>query len=239
MDLVLCIQYLCQLNHILPWLSGITFFEGLSFPGLAASHCSKHPPSLSYWLIASPQLNSVRWCWSGGAKRENRFCLSQISKNDKFDGARCLFSKFLRLQDDHHCACAQKWCHFYFLQEFQTKKIKVLRPKMTKIASMGACLEAFSKLGLQQRFGHRLPSILLQTLYFVCIRHRARVCFKSLECFSQGDVDRRERLQRSAGNLIVGRVFVSMIVANRAFACTSWLSSAFKPPVPTTENIQF
>ena len=28
------IQYLCQLHHILPWVSGITFFEGPSFLGL-------------------------------------------------------------------------------------------------------------------------------------------------------------------------------------------------------------
>ena len=32
--LVLCSQYLCQLHHILPWLSSITFFEGPSFLGL-------------------------------------------------------------------------------------------------------------------------------------------------------------------------------------------------------------
>ena len=36
------------------WLSGITFFEGPSFLGLAASHSSKDPPSLAYWLFASP-----------------------------------------------------------------------------------------------------------------------------------------------------------------------------------------
>ena len=62
-----------------------------------------------------------------------------ISKKVKFDGARCPFSTFLRLQGDHHCACAQKWCHFsFFSKSFQTKKkIKALRPKMTKIASRG------------------------------------------------------------------------------------------------------
>ena len=64
-----------------------------------------------------------------------------ISKKVKFDGARCPFSTVgLRLQGDHHCACAQKWCHFsFFSQELvQTKKkIKALRPKMTKIASRG------------------------------------------------------------------------------------------------------
>ena len=59
----------------------------------------------------------------------------------KIDGARCPFSTFLRLQGDHHCACAQKWCHFsFFPRAFKQKKIKALRPKMTKIASRGSCL---------------------------------------------------------------------------------------------------
>ena len=35
-----------------------------------------------------------------------------IKKEVKFDGARCPFSTFLCLQGDHHCSCAQKWCHF-------------------------------------------------------------------------------------------------------------------------------
>ena len=66
-----------------------------------------------------------------------------IYKKVKFDGARCPFSTFLRLQGDHHCACAQKWCHFsFFPRAFKQKKtlitaIKALRPKMTKIASRG------------------------------------------------------------------------------------------------------
>ena len=47
-------------------VSCITFFLGL-----AASHSSKDPPSLAYWLFASPQLISVRWCCRGRAKREN------------------------------------------------------------------------------------------------------------------------------------------------------------------------
>ena len=58
------------------------------------------------------------------------------NKQGKFDGARCPFSTFLRLQVDHHCACAQEWCHFF--QELSNKQnIKALRPKMTKIASKG------------------------------------------------------------------------------------------------------
>ena len=49
------------------------------------------------------------------------------------------FSTFLRLEGDHNCACAQKWCHFsYISKSFQTnKRIKALRSKMTKIASRG------------------------------------------------------------------------------------------------------
>ena len=40
--------------------------------GLAASHSSKDPPSLAYWLFASPQLISVRWCCRGRTKREKK-----------------------------------------------------------------------------------------------------------------------------------------------------------------------
>ena len=56
----------------------------------------------------------------------------------------CLFSTFLRLQRDDHCACAQEWCHFsYFFKSFHlNKKLKALRPKMTKIASRGSCLKS-------------------------------------------------------------------------------------------------
>ena len=40
------------------------------------------------------------------------------------------------------CMHTQKWCHFAFVfKSFQTKKIKALRPKMTKIASRGSCLK--------------------------------------------------------------------------------------------------
>ena len=62
-----------------------------------------------------------------------------IIKKVKFDGARCPFSTFLRLQGDHHCACATKVVSFFiFFQELSNKKkIKALRPKMTKIASRG------------------------------------------------------------------------------------------------------
>ena len=72
------------------------------------------------------------------------FVFIATNKKVNFDGARCPFSTFLRLQGDHHCACAQKWCHFsFFSKSFQTKKkIKALRPKMTKIASRGSCLKA-------------------------------------------------------------------------------------------------
>ena len=39
-----------------------------------------------------------------------------------------------------------KWCHFsFFPRAFKQKKIKALRPKMTKIASRGSCLKLFTK----------------------------------------------------------------------------------------------
>ena len=47
--------------------------------GLAASHYSKDPPSLAYWLFASPQLNSVRWCCRGRAKREKKTFARTVS----------------------------------------------------------------------------------------------------------------------------------------------------------------
>ena len=57
------------------------------YRGLAASHSSKDPPSLGYWLFAYPQLNSVRWCCRGRAKREKRpfkryFTLANRTKNE-------------------------------------------------------------------------------------------------------------------------------------------------------------
>ena len=64
-----------------------------------------------------------------------------INKKVKSDGARCPFSTFLRLQGDHHCACAQKLGQFsFFSRAFKQKNIKSLRPKMTKIASRGPAL---------------------------------------------------------------------------------------------------
>ena len=71
--------------------------------------------------------------------------MKSVSGHLKFDKARCLFTTFLRLQGNHYCECAQKWCHFsYFLKTFQTKKFKKLRPKMTKTASRGPALMLIS-----------------------------------------------------------------------------------------------
>ena len=73
-----CITFfLCLAASHSSCLSSIKFFEGPSFLpfGLAASHFSKDPPSLAYWLFASPQLNSVRWCCRGRAKHENLFLI--------------------------------------------------------------------------------------------------------------------------------------------------------------------
>ena len=53
------------------------------------------------------------------------------------------FFNILRLQGDQHCACPQKWRHFsFFSKSFRTKKIKALRPTMSKIASRGSCLKS-------------------------------------------------------------------------------------------------
>ena len=74
LSLLMCTLF-CAFNTC---VSCITFFLGL-----AASHSSKDPPSLAYWLFASPQLNSVRWCCRGRAKRENLSFLGS-SRNAKF-----------------------------------------------------------------------------------------------------------------------------------------------------------
>ena len=98
-----------------------------------------------------------------------------IIKKVNFDGARCPFSTFLRLQGDHHCACAQKWRHFsFFSKTFQTKKIKALRPKMTKIASRGggSCLNSQSSCRQTDVIGRCEEIIII--LYYVnrekCLR---------------------------------------------------------------------
>ena len=83
-----------------------------------------------------------------------------INKKVKFDGAGCPFSTFLRLQGVHHCACAQKWCHFSLVSKsFQAKKIKALRPKMTKVASRGSCLKTFTTDSCQ-------PALILFSLIY-------------------------------------------------------------------------
>ena len=55
---------------------------------LAASHSPKDPPSSAYWLIASPQLNSVRRCCRGHAERENSIhtCTWQCSHSCPLSG---------------------------------------------------------------------------------------------------------------------------------------------------------
>ena len=82
-------------------------------------------------------------CWRL-SKRWSRHKLA-ISRRQRSDGqSRAWSSSLLGLEGDHHCECAQKWCHFSFLQELSNKKIKALRPKMTKIASRGPALSCFA-----------------------------------------------------------------------------------------------
>ena len=84
----MCTLY-CAFNTC---VSCITFFFGL-----AASHSSKDPLSLAYWPFASPQLNSVRWCCRGRAKRE-----------------KTLFG------DDHFVLCLKKSsCHSWYEEKLQ------------------------------------------------------------------------------------------------------------------------
>ena len=89
------------------------------------------------------------------------------------------FFDILRFQGDHHCACAQTWCHFsFFSKSFQTiKKIKALRPKMTKIASRGSCLNTL--YGLWPAMGDICLGIITRAFEMcVCVYAcaRARVC---------------------------------------------------------------
>ena len=43
-----------------------------------------------------------------------------VLKSEVRRGQLDFFVTFLRLQGDHHCACAQKWCHFsYFPRIFK------------------------------------------------------------------------------------------------------------------------
>ena len=88
------------------------------------------------------------------------------------------FSTFLRPQGVHHCACAQKWCHFsFFSQELSNKKkINTLWPKMTKIVSRGSCLY---HVGLQEKETHaffQLPwvQIYYSTIFF-CVVNKVNI----------------------------------------------------------------
>ena len=60
-----------------PWLPGLIVGPCPSEESLCCPVCpppcisSKDPSSSAYWLFASPQLDSVRWCCRGRAKREN------------------------------------------------------------------------------------------------------------------------------------------------------------------------
>ena len=61
--------------------------------------------------------------------------LNSTERGDLFD--------IFAFQSDHHCTCAQKWCHFSHFSRAIKQKNKALRPKMTKlkIASRGPALK--------------------------------------------------------------------------------------------------
>ena len=113
------------------------------FLGLAASHSSKDPPSLAYWLFASPQLNSVRWCCRGRAKRENPRFSTQFS---------------------HIARCVQKdlWSSFWwdeFEVEFRLACVYLkASPKLLK------CLFSLSALLVALRLFNVLVSLSQGTL---------------------------------------------------------------------------
>ena len=74
---------------------------------------------------------------------ENRFCLSQLIKklNSTERGAPFRHFCVSKVITTAHAHKSHVIFHF-FSKSFQTKqKIKPLRPKMTKIASMGSCLK--------------------------------------------------------------------------------------------------
>ena len=69
-------------------------------------------------------------------------CVSiAINKNVKFDGARCPFRHFWVSKVITTAHAHKSVFFFIFFQELSNKKIKALRPKMTKIASRGSCLK--------------------------------------------------------------------------------------------------
>ena len=86
------------------------------------------------------------------------FCLSQfLKKKVKFDGARCPFSTFCESPRWSPLRMRTKVMSFsYFSKSFQTKKIKALRPKMTKITSRGSCLKLYKGL-CAWGWGHKRP----------------------------------------------------------------------------------
>ena len=69
-----------------------------------------------------------------------------INKKVKFDGVRCFFRHFCvsTVITTAHAHKRGVILHF-FSRAFKQKKIKALRPKMTKIASRGSCLNSYTQ----------------------------------------------------------------------------------------------
>ena len=69
------------------------------------------------------------------------FVPTYLNKKVIFDGARCPFSTFCVSKVITTAHAHKSGVIFHFFQELSNKqKIKALRPKMTKIASRGSCL---------------------------------------------------------------------------------------------------
>ena len=72
---------------------------------------------------------------------ENRFCLSRLLKKVNSTERGALFRHFCVSKVITTAHAHKSGVIFHFFKSFQTKKIKALRPKMTKIASRGSCLK--------------------------------------------------------------------------------------------------
>ena len=104
-------------------------------------------------LCEKSLLNSVRWCCRGRAKREKaKFCRSVVLLSFRKPLWLCWFVKKLNSlgKVSYSTLVSPRWpplrmrtivvSFFIFCQNLSTKKIKELRPKMTKLAWRGSCL---------------------------------------------------------------------------------------------------
>ena len=99
-------------------------------------------------------------------------------KRLKFDWARCPFSTFLRLEGNHNCACAQKWCLFsYFSMSIQAKNKLALRPKDDPNSLKGSCLKRNGPDGIRPNEAEEeMNAFLRATNTKMCVGVHGCVC---------------------------------------------------------------